>query len=74
MSSQHKKNMTTSHFNIFLHIMITYKLHKSYVYALLFTLTWNLQLFQLWMNELGEVSVGKKSSINHNLVAWEVRG
>ena len=27
MSFQHNKNMTTSHFDIFLHILIIYKLH-----------------------------------------------
>ena len=26
------------------------------------------------MNKLGEVNVGKKSSINHKMVAWEVGG
>ena len=33
MSSQHYKNITTSHFDIFLHTLIIYKLHGSCVYA-----------------------------------------
>ena len=34
MSSQHNNNnMTTSHFDILLHILILYKLHGSCVYA-----------------------------------------
>ena len=34
MSSQHNKNMTTSHLDIiFLHILVIYKLHGLYVYA-----------------------------------------
>ena len=33
MSSQHNKNMTTSHSHIFLHILIIYTLHSSFVYV-----------------------------------------
>ena len=33
MSSQHNKCVTTSHFDMFLHILIIYKLHGSCVYA-----------------------------------------
>ena len=59
--------------DLFLHILIIYKLHGSPVYidirvCLMFIIIW------LWMNDLGEVSVAKKSSINQKLVAWEVRG
>ena len=28
----------------------------------------------VWMNEVGGVNVGQKSSVNHKMVAWEVRG
>jgi hypothetical protein len=30
-------------------------------------------VFWFWMNELGGPNVGKKSSIDHRLVFWEVR-
>ena len=33
MSSQHNKNMTTSHFDIFVHILIISKLCSSCVYG-----------------------------------------
>jgi len=54
--------------------LIVYKLHGSCVYVYISMLVECLLSCLLWMYELGGVHVGKKSSINENLVVWEVRG
>jgi hypothetical protein len=73
MSSKHNKKH--DHFSLWhiLHILITYKLHGLCLcidihVGLMFIVIW------LWMNKLRGVHLGEKSSINPNLVAWEVRG
>lgn len=62
-----------SHFDIFLHIQIIFKLHNSY--PLVDTHVGSV-FINIWlqMDALGVVSAAEKSSLDQKVVAWEGRG
>ena len=68
------KTMTTSLFGIVLHVLIIFKLQGACVYGHIRTSALILIIFWLWRNEVSRFNLGKKSSINQKMVAWEFRG
>lgn len=73
MSSQHTKDMTTSHFDVFLHIQIIFKLHNSYPWVDIHVGSIFINIW-LQVDALGVVNAAEKSSLDQKLVAWEGRG
>ena len=73
MSSQHNKTWLLTMLKYFTHSNLLQIAQAKHVWVdIMFT--WCSLYFGLQMNELDGIDVGLKSSINHEKVAWGVKG